>query len=209
MTKSFAIMWQRANKRRRSPQKRQRLDSTKQFIFLTNEPFIRRRFLYRELLERIKKARRYIRLTTPYFVPDGKLAHALRRAARRGVEVSLLIPNHSDKRLVDLAAQGYFSGLLKSGVNIYWGGERFNHTKAGTIDGEWGTLGSLNLDSASLWYNFEGNIVTNDVGFITALDEQFIDDCRSAELIDIVRWHNRPWYLKFLAFCVSPLRLVL
>lgn len=204
MERSFTNMWKRAKKMWRKGERRARLDENTTFAFLTNEPFPRRRFLYYELLEQIKKARKYIRLTTPYFVPNRKLLRALARAARRGIEVSLLVPRDSDRSLVDLAAKSHFTKLLKAGVNIYQGGEPFNHTKAGTIDGEWGTLGSLNLDYVSLRYNFEANLITNDSGFISALNEQFAGDCEKAELLQESTWRKRPFYKKLLETCVRP-----
>ena len=209
MKRSFTIMWNRTKKVRRERERRTRLDANTPFAFLTNEPFPRRRFLYYELLQQIKKAKSSIRLTTPYFVPNGRLLRALCRAARRGIEVSLLIPRSSDKFLVDLAGQSYFNELFKAGVKIYRGGEPFNHTKAGTIDGSWGTLGSLNLDSVSLRYNFEANLVTLDSGFISALDNQFSEDCGSAELLQKAVWHSRPLYRKILEFLIGPLRSLL
>ena len=134
---------------------------------------------------------------------------ALCRASRRGAEVSLYIPRSSDKYLVDLAAESYFAELLRARVKIYRGGGPFNHTKAGTIDGVWATLGSLNLDFVSLRYNFEGNIVTNDSGFISKIDTHFADDCKSAELLTASAWHRRPLYRKVLHICILPLRFLL
>lgn len=209
MERSFDIMWQRAKKVSRERERRTRLDDNTPFVFLTNEPFLRWRFLYHELLEQIKKAKRCIRLTTPYFAPNGKLLRALRRAARRGTEVSLLVPKNSDRSLVDLATQSYFAELLKVGIKIYRGGDPFNHTKAGTVDGEWGTLGSLNLDSASLRYNFEANLVTSDSVFVSALDEQFERDLESAELLEAAVWRNRSSYIKLLEICIHPIRFLL
>jgi len=70
MERSFIIMWKRSKKLWRERERRTRLDEHTPFAFLTNQPFVRRRFLYYELLERVKKARRSIRFTTPYFVPN-------------------------------------------------------------------------------------------------------------------------------------------
>ena len=209
MERSFTIMWKRTKKMQRERERRTRLDENTPFAFLTNEPFPRRRFLYYELLERIKNAKRSIRLTTPYFVPNRKLLRALCRAVRRGAAVSLLIPRNSDNYLADLATQSYFTELIKAGVTIYRGGEPFNHTKAGTVDAQWGTLGSLNLDFVSLRYNFEANVVTNERGFISALDGQFADDCKSAELLEKAVWRKRPFYRKVLEVCIRPLRFLL
>ena len=125
------------------------------------------------------------------------------------MRVSLLIPQTSDRYLVDLATQSFFTELLKAGVTIYRGGGPFNHTKAGTIDGQWGTLGSLNLDSVSLRYNFEANLVTSDRGFISELDAQFAEDCKTAELLRLSEWHKRSIFRKTLEVCVRPLRPLL
>lgn len=207
---AFDRMWRRAQKKRpRQRETYQRLAPGRPFVFLTHQPLPRRRFLYYEFLTRIRRAQRSIRLTTPYFVPNHKLARALGRAARRGVAVSLLIPAQSDQPLIDLAAQTYFTRLLRDGVKIYRGAGVFNHTKAGTVDDEWGTLGSLNLDFASLRYNFEANLLTTDPGFIAALDQQFAADCAEAQTVNFADWQKRSYYRQLLELLVRPLRFLL
>ena len=210
MERSFYVMWARTRKERGERERRLKLDDiTRPFVFLTNEPFVRRRFLYYELLERIKQAECSIYFTTPYFVPNRKLLRALRRAARRGVSISLLIPLSSDHRFIDLAARSYFDELLKAGVNIYFGGRPLNHTKAGTVDQKWGTLGSLNLDYVSLRYNFEANLVTSDEEFVSLLNAQFLNDCQKAQKVEASVWRKRSFAQKLLEFCITPVRFLL
>lgn len=206
--RSFYNMWRRTRREPRERDHYERLGPERPFVFLTCAPFTRRRYLYYELLERIKRAKSSIRFTTPYFVPNHKLTRALVRAARRGVRVELLIPADSDQFLVDLAAQSYFAALLKAGIEIYQSGQPFNHTKAGTIDGHWGTLGSLNLDYLSLRYNFEANLVTNEIGFIEALDEHFRTDSRAASQLELAVWEKRPYYRQLLELLIRPLRFL-
>ncbi len=209
MEKAFEIMWRRAQLKTHKREKRAEISFEKPYGFMTNSPFPRKRHMYYELIKRLKRAKREVKLTTPYFVPNHRLLRALRSAARRGVDVSLLVPQKSDHPLVDLATSTYFETLLKAGVKIFLTSEPFNHTKAGTIDGEWGTIGSLNLDYVSLRYNFEANIVTLDGGFVSELNTQFLMDESKSKRLDIQEWQKRSWHVRVPEYLIRPFRFLL
>lgn len=209
MEKSFEIMWRRAELKTHKRERRTEVSFEKPFVFMTSSPFPRKRYLYYELLKRLKRAKVEVKLTTPYFVPNHRLLRALRSAARRGVSVSLLIPEKGDHPIVDLAASTYFESLLKVGVKIFLTSSPFNHTKAGTIDGEWGTIGSLNLDYVSLRYNFEANIVTIDKNFVSELDSHFLVDVSKARQLNREEWEKRSWHVKLREYLIRPFRFLL
>lgn len=208
MEMAFWGMWRYAKKEGDLTHDRKYFDADRRFLFLTNLPLRKKRSLTEELILRIRKAKRSIVLTSPYFAPTLGLMRALRAAARRGVEVELLLPLRSDNTLVDIASWSYFDALLRKGVKIWRHRSPMNHTKAGVIDGDWAMLGSLNLDHASLRYNFEGSLVTNDEAFAGAIREQFAADRTNAELLTLGAWRGRSWNDRVLEYLVRPLRLL-
>ena len=90
-----------------------------EFSFLTNSPRFRGRYIYHDLLRNIRSAKHYLYITTPYFVPSIRVFSALTKAAKRGVDVRLLLPEASDVKTVDFAAGSYFILALNAGVKIY------------------------------------------------------------------------------------------
>jgi cardiolipin synthase len=116
---------------------------------------LRDRFtIRRTALHAIRESRARIRFANPYFVPDRGVLRALQVAARRGVDVRLLLPKVSDSRLLDFAARAVFEPLLAAGVRI-WRSPAVVHTKAIAVDGAFVSLGSYNFDRRSLAYNLE------------------------------------------------------
>jgi cardiolipin synthase len=104
----------------------------------------------------IERAEHTIRLSNAYFVPDGTLFEALKAAARRGVEVQILVPWISNHVAVDWLARGYFTECLQVGIRVF-GYRSMLHTKNCTIDGAWSTIGTANLDRLSSVGKYEIN----------------------------------------------------
>jgi cardiolipin synthase len=103
----------------------------------------------------VTSARERVWLETPYFVPDDAFLEALVSAALRGVDVRLLVPEHGDNRLVDLAARSYFPDLLRVGAQVLEYTPRFLHAKTCVVDGDLCIVGTANLDNRSFQLNFE------------------------------------------------------
>jgi cardiolipin synthase len=193
MSNAFERMWSRAKKDNKLPTRR--LVHDKEFRYLTNYPAPGRRHLYTEIVNAIRNSQHYIYITTPYFVPTHRLLVAMKKAAKRGVEVRIIIPEKSDHYpALDLAARSYFSTLLESGVRIFLypnNDGNIIHSKTIVIDGTWGTVGSLNLDSASLLYNFEANIITSNTSFIEELSAHFVHDMNTCKEVSLKEWKSR------------------
>jgi cardiolipin synthase len=116
---------------------------------------LRDRFVIRRAaLYAIRESRRRVLLANPYFVPDRGMLRALGQAVARGVDVRLVVPRHSDSRILDLAARAVFDALLASGVRI-WRSHNVIHTKALVVDDAFVSIGSYNFDHRSLAYNLE------------------------------------------------------
>jgi cardiolipin synthase len=159
-------------------------------------------------LEAINRATRNVWLTQAYFIPDQDFVDALKDAARRGVDVRLLIPLKSNHIVADWISRGYFSQLLAAGVRIL----RYQamvHAKTATVDGRWSTVGTANVDRLSLQGNYEVNLEVIDAGLAAQLEEVFaVDESHSLEL-SIDEWEARDVHRKFTEFVLQPLRPLL
>lgn len=122
------------------------------------------------MLEAIGCAQSSIRIMTPYFLPEDRLITALSLAALRGVDVRLVIPTHSNRRMVDWATRSHIAPLLVAGCRIWENPPPFEHSKLMTIDGAWSLVGSANWDMRSFRLNFELNIETYDAGLAQRID---------------------------------------
>jgi cardiolipin synthase len=120
----------------------------------------------------IRAARRRIVIANAYFFPGYRLLHQLRRAARRGVDVCLILQGQPDMPIVKIGAGMLHHHLLRAGVRIFEYCERPMHTKVALTDDEWSTVGSSNLDPLSLALNLEANLVIRDRGFNRQLSER-------------------------------------
>jgi cardiolipin synthase len=180
------------------------------FSFLLNSPQFRGRYIYHDFRKTINKAKSYIYLTTPYFVPSIIIFTSLIRAARRGVDVRILVPGSSDVRIADIAAGSYFLLALNAGIKIYiYDKNVILHAKTGVADDTWGSIGSANIDNLSLLLNFEGNLRSSDPLFIAALKQQFMNDISVSRLLTKEDWITRPFLLKILEIITWPIHSIL
>lgn len=153
----------------------------------------RRNPLYRALIGAIDGARYSVHLTSAYFVPTRRLARALARAARRGVDVRLALPGVSDAWAALAAGRATYGPLLRAGVRVY---ERHNtmlHAKTAVVDGLWATVGSSNMDWRSLIHNAEANLVVLDRAVALELEALFRHDIADSEEVTLERWSARNW----------------
>lgn len=170
--------------------------TTKYFYFLTNSPRFHQRFIYHSLIDAIRSARSCVYLTTPYFIPDLRLVRVLRLAARRGIDVRLIVPDTSDHPIVDAATQSYFWIMLKAKVKIYLYRDHVLHAKTVVIDDDWASVGSANLDSLSLLLNYEANLASTNRAFVGELKTHFMNDLRHSREVVLVEWKKRSWVRK-------------
>lgn len=191
MAYEFNSMWSKAQGSSQPPTP-PATHSDAEFSYITNSPSPRKRHLYRTVLSAIRTATKHIYITTPYFVPTHRLLRALKRAAHRGVDVRILLPEKSDHYpALDLGARSYFQTLLESGVHIFLYEGNIVHSKTIVIDDTWASVGSMNFDSVSLLYNYEANIVTSNNRFAEELSSHFATDIGSATEVNLSTWHNR------------------
>ncbi len=160
------------------------------------------------LLTTLYAARRELILTTPYFVPDNAILAALKSAAQRGVEVTLIVPEKNDSRLVHYASRARYNALARAGVRIMAFSGGLLHTKTITVDGDFCLFGSVNLDMRSFWLNFEMTLFVYDRTFtdqVRALQQSYL---RAATAHDLEASQSRPFrerLLENIALLVGPL----
>ena len=126
----------------------------------------------REYLAAIRAARKRIVIANAYFFPGYRLIKELRRAARRGVDVRLILQGEPDMPIVKTAATMLYHHLLHAGVRIYEYCDRPLHAKVALMDDEWTTVGSSNLDPLSLSLNLEANVFARGRAFNQLLWER-------------------------------------
>jgi cardiolipin synthase len=160
-------------------------------------------------VRQIRGARQRILIANSYFVPDNTVRRALERAARRGVEVRVIVPKKSDVPSVGWAARALFASLMRAGVHVHFWIEGMMHAKSAVID-HWATVGSYNLDYRSLRYNLEVNVASEEPGFVESVEQSIRTDLEeSCQEIDRLEWARRPWLEKVFEWFAYLVRKVL
>jgi cardiolipin synthase A/B len=147
--------------------------------------------IYATLLSAIGSAETSVRITNAYFAPDPQLLAALEAAARRGVDVTLILPSRTDSWLVFHAGRRYYTRLLRAGVKIHERRGVILHSKTALIDGVWATVGSTNLDWRSFLHNHELNAVVLGVEFGRQVQAMFDKDLAASDPITLEAWQQR------------------
>lgn len=157
--------------------------------FFPHSPLVRlnvgrleRRRLYLDLLRRIRSAERRIWLTTAYFIPSRSLVRALRVAAKRGVDVRILVPGKSDVIFTKWISYAFYKALLECGIKIFEYQPSMLHAKTTLID-DWSVVGTSNLNHRSLKSDLEADVVLCQPSSRIALEEQFKIDITLSEEI--------------------------
>lgn len=139
----------------------------------------------------IGRAKRYVYIQTPYFLPNESLLTALQTAAMSGVDVRLMVPETTDTLLASLAMQSHFSEVMAAGVKIYRYHKGFLHAKTLVCDDSISTVGSTNFDYRSFELDFEVNAFVYDADFAKRMKEIFLKDLEDATCLDPTVWSHR------------------
>lgn len=149
--------------------------------------------IYASYLAAITRARNRIWITQAYFIPNRELLDVLKDAARRGVDLRLLVPGTSDIALMVHASRFHYAPLLEAGARIYEYELPVLHSKTAVVDGVWSTVGSSNLDFRSFIHNDEANAIIIGSDFGHRMEAMFIDDLAHAREITLAEWRQRSW----------------
>ena len=140
----------------------------------------------------IASARRSMDLTAAYFVPRPAFTEALCEAARRGVQVRILVPGpHIDKGFVRVAGRAAYAELLEAGVRVFEYQPTMLHAKTLVVDGAWSSVGTINFDNRSFQLHDEVTLCVWDERFAGRLGEAFEHDLERSEEIEPGRWNAR------------------
>jgi cardiolipin synthase A/B len=160
-------------------------------------------------LEAINRASTRIWMTHAYFIPDDDFVDALVAAARRGVDVRLLVPRTSNHVVADWLSRGYYGELLGAGVRIFRYTGAMVHAKTATIDGRWSTVGTANIDRLSMTGNYEVNVEFIDAGLAAEMERIYRSDLTNADELTAAEWHARGVHKRFTEMVLAPLRPLL
>ncbi len=138
-----------------------------------------------------------VRICTPYFLPDRAMRRALMEIARRGVQVTVIVPGrHTDQQWVRLASRRMWGHLLEAGVRIYEYAETMIHAKVLIVDREWAVIGTTNIDNRSFEHNDEVNVALRDPAVAGRLLRDYARDQQDSEEITLAQWRRRPIWEK-------------
>ena len=161
---------------------------------IPSAPQVTAHVIYSTLVTIIHRANNRIRITTPYFVPDEALSGALVTAAKRGVEVTLIIPEKVDSFLVQHASQAYYQELLEAGVTIALFKGGLLHAKMVVVDDDYCLFGTVNIDMRSFYLNMEVTLVIYTpkmVAQVADCQETYLQNCR---FLGLQEWEQRSNY---------------
>ena len=157
----------------------------------------------------ILEAKKYVYMETPYFLPTEPVLLAIRTAALTGVDVRVMIPLHTDAKIVEWASRSYIYQIVHAGVKVYFYKKGFNHSKLLVSDDSLCTVGSTNVDFRSFENNFEGNAFIYDRDMALRLKAVFMQDVADSVLLDDIEdLDRRPFYKRLwesLVRMLSPL----
>lgn len=142
-------------------------------------------------LEAMDRAEHHIFITQAYFIPDREILKTMIAAARRGVDVRVLIPEVSNHVVADWAARSFYSQLLEAGVTMWLFQGAMVHAKTMTVDGRWSTIGTANIDRMSMTGNFEVNLELFDAGLAEHMEHIFSVDLSNARQLTATEWNAR------------------
>ena len=157
------------------------------------------------MIQLVEAAQQYIYIQSPYFLPPKELQYALCQAAKRGVDVRLMIPKRGDRSIfISYASRSYLKPLLAAGVKIYFHTFGFIHAKAWVADDKIATVGSSNIDFRSFMQSSEVNAFVYDTLFAQQMRQIFEQDMRHCDLIPQDWWQHRSFKERILQLLVKP-----
>jgi cardiolipin synthase len=164
--------------------------------FVVRNNLRNRRTIQSAYLQAIGRARRRVLMATPYFAPGRKFRDALCQAARRGVDVCLLV-GVGEFRMQDAVAASYYPELLASGVRIVEYRKTQLHAKVAVVDDDWATVGSSNCDALSLFINQEANVVVRDAKFAASLAARIQQGIADGAPVDAEDMKKLSWVRRY------------
>lgn len=146
----------------------------------------------------INSAKRYVYITTPYYIVDYHITKAIKAAAMRGVDVRIIVPHIPDKKIVNIMTKSSYEGLIKSGVKIYEFTPGFIHAKSFVCDDSIAVVGTINLDYRSLVHHYECGVWMYNTSAVNDIKSDYDNTLYVSEFIDSKKGKLK-WYQKIVA----------
>jgi cardiolipin synthase len=175
-------------------------DGRMRAAYVVRDNFAHRRDIERVYLAALALARDEILIANAYFLPGRRFRNLLKKAAARGVRVSLLVQGHTDHPFFQTAARALYRDLLAAGVHIHEYQASELHAKVAVVDRHWATVGSSNIDPFSLLLAREANIVVEDTRFARDLEHRLHRAISQSVPLDPADWKRRPWPRRMLSW---------
>jgi cardiolipin synthase len=153
-----------------------------------------------------REARKTISLTMAYFAPHDDLIDELCAAAKRGVNVRLMLPGRCDVQALLIAARSFYETLMTAGVRVYEREGVILHAKTMVIDGLISMIGSTNLDYRSIEYNLELSAIIRSRTLGAQMEALFENDIKYARRMTLNQWRHRPKWDRVIQWAVSRAR---
>ncbi len=148
----------------------------------------------------IAGAQKQVNIVNPYFVPTRRVMKAIKRAISNGVQVNIMVSEKSDIPFTPEAMKYKLRKLAQKGAQVYLYQNGFHHAKVMTIDGKLSTIGSANLNSRSLRYDYETNLFIFDQNVTKQIDSIYTIDQEKSIMLDDVYWQKRSIWKKILGW---------
>lgn len=178
---------------------------TSKLSAVQNVPAYRSYPIRAKYLDAIDRASKNVWITMGYFIPDYAIKASLINAAKRGVDVRVLVPRYSNHVIADWVGRPHYTELMEAGCQIYLYEEAMVHAKTMTVDGIWTTIGTANLDRLSMVGNFEINTEIYDEDVAKIMENIFELDMTNCLHLDLDRWENRKGIAKAAERIMKPL----
>lgn len=167
--------------------------------------------IYRQVLKNkyellFSKSKHQIIIETPYFLPGHKLRNRMAQAAKRGVDVKVLVPLHSDVRLVDFLRARYMEFYHKNNIKIYYYAPGNLHSKCVLIDNERFAIGSANFDYRSFRYQYEIMLLGTNPEVVHQLRTHIDESLLNCRPFDYDAWLARPMFERIMGVLLTPFR---
>lgn len=208
----FAAMWYMSTKEMLDIKKyknESKLEKQKGYIFpFSDGPINRINPAYDLFLKLINNAKEKIYISTPYLVIDNLFLKAISDQAKSGLDVSILVPEIPDKKIVYMMSENNFKKLIDAGVKIYKYKGGFNHAKTLIVDSKYSVIGTINTDYRSMFLHFECGNFLIDTPKVKEIEEDYLKNIDKSILVnqeDLKKINPFKKIFSFLLSIFSPL----
>jgi cardiolipin synthase A/B len=176
------------------------------FEIIRDVPSIQFQRLRKRYTQLIRQAQHSVVIETPYFLPGFLLRKSMMEASKRGVKVEVIMPKHSDMRMVDILRNKYLGLLHNAGIRLLFYLPHNLHAKLLMIDNEIFSISSANFDFRSFRYQYEIALIGSEPEIVRQLREHIAETIRNSQELDYLEWKRRPLIEKIFEYILLPFR---